>query len=206
MQLYRNDTPSPRSFAIAVTLLHPGLYIFSAIGGSRYGPIRPRPPFWQPSYAKSALFGVLSSIRPPLFHKIRHSPLVHRWKSAILDSFTLAHVLKKWPQMVRWILYSLLLVFLSYKACGVVTLLMSIHWSVCWLKKTENKQFDDVLLPISLDFVIVYIKMIIDFKNFLFPFSWRNMVKGTKLITKVWRSIFSTFFGMNAVQNETLKN
>ena len=132
--------------------------------------------------------------------------LVHRWKSAILDSFTLAHVLKKWPQMVRWILYSLLLFFLSYKACGVVTLLMSIHWSVCWLKKTENKQFDDVLLPISLDFVIVYIKMIIDFKNFLFPFSWRNMVKGTKLITMVWRSIFSTFFGMNAVQNETLKN
>ena len=27
--------------------------------------------------------------------------VVHRWKSAILDSFTLVHVLKKWPQMVR---------------------------------------------------------------------------------------------------------
>ena len=47
---------------------------------------------------------------------------------------------------------------------------MSIHWSVCWLKKTENKWFDDGFFLLNFDhFVVVYKKMIIDFKVALLP-------------------------------------
>ena len=38
--------------------------------------------------------------------------------------------------------------------------------------KTENMLFDDVFLPIFDHFVTVYIKMIINFKNFLLAFPW----------------------------------
>ena len=47
--------------------------------------------------------------------------------------------------------------------------------------------------------------MIIDFKNFLFTFSWKTHSPGHKHIIKVWKSIFSTVLVMSAVQNETLK-
>ena len=64
---------------------------------------------------------------------------------------------------------------------------MSIHWSVCWLKKTENKWFDDVFFLLNFDlFVIIYIEMIIDFKNFLLAFPWRPHGPGHKQITNVW--------------------
>ena len=66
--------------------------------------------------------------------------------------------------------------------------------------------FDDVFLPSFDHFVIVYIKMIIDFKNFLHAFPWRPHDPGHKQITKVWKSIFSTVLVMSAFQNETLKN
>ena len=107
-------------------------------------------------------------------------------------------------RVILYISYAVVVnILIRYKkACAIV----NIHWSICWLKKTENTWFDDVLIFFIADFVIVYIKMIIDFKNFLFAFPWRNMVEGTKQITKVWRSIFSTVLVTNAVQNETLKN
>ena len=52
------------------------------------------------------------------------------------------------------------------------------------------------------DFVIVYIKMIIDFKNFLFTLKslmtiWSRTQPGHKQITKVWKSIFLPFLMIN---------
>ena len=52
-------------------------------GGSRYGPIRPRPPFWQLNHANSAYFGALSVNFPSiltlgsLFLQILGPALIH---------------------------------------------------------------------------------------------------------------------------------
>ena len=55
------------------------------------------------------------------------------------------------------------------------------------------------------DFVIVYIKLIIDFKNFVFTFPFKIHSQGHTHIIKVWKSIFFTVLVMSAVQNETSK-
>ena len=46
----------------------------------------------------------------------------------------------------------------------------------------------------------VYIKMIVDFKNFLFAFPWRPHSPGHKQITKVCESIFFNVFGDDRVR------
>ena len=71
----------------------------------------------------------------------------------------------------------------------------------------KQKISDLMMFFFFADFVIGYIKMITDFKRFLFTFPWRPYGPGHKQITKVWKSIiFSTFSVMSAVRNEILKN
>ena len=67
------------NFVELVGLLNSGISIINTRGGSRYGPIRPWPLFWQPNYANSALFRAISAIWPPLFYKFRYlAPSFHK--------------------------------------------------------------------------------------------------------------------------------
>ena len=86
---------------------------------------------------------------------------------------------------------------------------MYIHWSVCWLKKTKNKRFDDgfFFFPLILWWiVVVYIKLIINFLIELFiHFSltaiWSREQANHKGLEK-----FSTGLVMSAIQIQTLKD
>ena len=68
------------------------------------------------------------------------------------------------------------------------------------MKKTENRQVDEGFFA---DFVIVYIKMIIDFNSFLFTFSLKTHSPGHKHIIKY--GIIITVLVVSDVQIETLK-
>ena len=115
-------------------------------------------------------------------------------------------------------IYLFIYLFLSDKTCDIVNirpLLMSIHWSVCWLKKTENKWLIWFYCHFFFFFLIILwlftIKMIIDFKNFLLAFPWRPHGPGRKQITnsgsqRCGKVYFPLFLVMSTVQNETLTN
>ena len=93
------------------------------------------------------------------------------------------------------ILYSLLLIFLPDKTCHIVNITYE-HPLKCLLIEENRKYVISLIWWFFLSnfdhFVIVYIKMIIDFKTFLLAFPWRPHGPEHKQITKVWKSIFST--------------
>ena len=80
---------------------------------------------------------------------------------------------------------------------------LSIHWSVCWLKKTENKRFDFFcffFLPILWLFTLKWSSIS---RTFYTLFLDDHIAQATH---KSVKSIFSTVLVMSAVQNDTLKN
>ena len=69
--------------------------------------------------------------------------------------FYTAH--KRLPKMTMWFytVFFFFFFFLSNKTCYIVNITkMNIHFSVCWLKKTENKWFDDL---VSLMYYVRYL-------------------------------------------------